>query len=185
MRHWGPLDVAPKPEPVLEAFSPPPSWMRGTQSGLRNECDPFLCFSSSARVILQLLFHNSEEKDFFEENPMLQEHQLHLLLQKPSDVSDVSSSVPNSLLQRTETGTPGIRIADARWRCSTRLRVFFVFNKPLSLPKPSVQNQEWTPGRAPVLPQRHGFLKAPRRQVLYFNILCPELKSSRHYCVMV
>ena len=135
MRHWGPLDVAPKPEPVLEAFSPPPSWIRGTQSRLRNECDSFLCFSSSARVILQLLFHNSEEKDFSEENPVLQEHQLHLLLQKPSDVSNVSSSIPNSLLQRTETGPPGIRIADARWRCSTRLRFFFVlfcfFNQAL------------------------------------------------------
>lgn len=109
-------------------FFPPPSWVRGTQNGLRNKCKPFLCFSSSACAILQLLFQNGEGKNFSQENPVLQEHQLHLLLQRPSDVRNVSSSVPNLLLQRTETGPPGIRAADARWRCSTRLRFFFFFN---------------------------------------------------------
>ena len=114
-------------------FFPPPSWVRGTQNGLRSKCKPFLCFSSSACAILQLLFQNSEGKDFSEENPVLQEHQLHLLLQRPSDVRNVSSSVPNLLLQRTETGPPGIRVADARWRCSTRLRCFFFFNHAMEL----------------------------------------------------
>ncbi|XP_055433236.1 C-C motif chemokine 1 isoform X1 [Bubalus kerabau] len=40
----------------------------------------------TACAILQLLFQNSEGKDFSEENPVLQEHQLHLLLQRPSDI---------------------------------------------------------------------------------------------------
>ena len=135
-------------------FFPPPSWVRGTQNGLRNKYKPFLCFSSSACAILQLLFQNGEGKNFSQGNPVLQEHQLHLLLQRPSDVRNVSSSVPNLLLQRTETGPPGIRAADARWRCSTRLRFFFFFlTTPSSLPKPWVQSQEWTLGGAPVLPQ--------------------------------
>ncbi|TEA32067.1 hypothetical protein DBR06_SOUSAS25810036 [Sousa chinensis] len=60
--------------------------MRGTQSSLRNGCKPFLRFSSSACVILQVLFHTGGEKDVPAENPVLQEHQLHLLLQKPSNI---------------------------------------------------------------------------------------------------
>ncbi|KAJ8783925.1 hypothetical protein J1605_008968 [Eschrichtius robustus] len=65
-----------------------------TQSSLRNGCKPFLRFSSSACASLQLLFHIGGEKDVPAENPVLQEHQLHLLLQKPSNVSGCKSSEP-------------------------------------------------------------------------------------------
>ena len=104
----GPLDVAPKPEPVPEAFFRPASWVRGTQYVLRNKGEPFSGFSSSARAILQLLLHDSEEKDFSEENPMLQAHQLHLLPRKPSNVRNVSSSVPNNFSREQKQAHLGL-----------------------------------------------------------------------------
>lgn len=56
------------------------SWMRTRKFRLRNGCKLFLRFSSSARVVLQLLLYIYEEKDFPGENTVLQKHQLHLPL---------------------------------------------------------------------------------------------------------
>lgn len=91
-------------------------------------------------------------------------------------------SVPDSLLQGPEISPPGIRMADARWRCSTR---FWFPNLDRGRQDLGVQSPVWAPGGAlrflagarrdaPALPQWLGFLATPRRQVLYPDILYPE-----------
>lgn len=75
-----------------------------------------MCLSPSARAFLPLLLLLCEEKDFPQDNPLLQRNQLHLPLQG-CNVSDhlLGPSPPEG------TWLAGMTIADSRWRCSTRI----------------------------------------------------------------
>lgn len=125
----GPLSVVPKTEPVPEGFFcfvivivVFKTILRGKKSPLEIDATRFLCLSYSACVILQLLLQICQESDSPEENPVLQKLQLLLLPQRRDNVSAIPGSIPDFLLQRTETGSPGIRTVGARWRCPARLR---------------------------------------------------------------
>lgn len=127
----GPSGYSPKAWACFQMLLPPPnSWMNGFMFRLRNEGKPFLCFSSSACVVLQLLLHIYGEEDFPAEDPVLPEHQLHLPLPKKPDVSGLSLLNPNFLLRENKNGPLGNRMADTRWRSSTRLRVLIQTARP-------------------------------------------------------
>lgn len=113
---------------------------------MRNGCKLFLCFSSSASVVLQVLLYICEEKASPEENLLLPIHQFLLLPQRGCNVSVFPCSIPDFFLRRTGTSSPKISIANARWQCPTRLRFL---NPDSEAAKTWVQSQVWALGGAP------------------------------------